>query len=77
MSPGWQSRASQMASSVEKRMAFALPVFKIERLDMVTPTSSESSVRLIFRFASITSRFTMIAMLDRQFLFVVHTYGLV
>jgi len=63
ISPGWQSRTSQIASNVEKRMALALPVFRIDRLDMVIPTFSESSVRLIFRLASITSRFTIIAMI--------------
>ena len=65
ISPGWQSSASQMASSVEKRIAFALPVFRMERLEMVRSTFSESSVRLIFRLASITSRFTMMAIAIR------------
>src|SRR4029079_5231038 len=60
MSPGWQSNALQIASKVEKRIAFALPVFKIERLDNVKSTLSESSFREIFRFAIITSKFTMI-----------------
>ena len=31
MSPGWQSSSLQIASRVEKRMALAFPVFKIER----------------------------------------------
>src|SRR5204863_4969804 len=32
MSPGWHESAPQIASSVEKRIARALPVFRIERL---------------------------------------------
>lgn len=60
ISPGWQSSVLHNKSSVEKRMALALPFFRIDRLAMVIPTFSESSVRLIFRLASITSRFTII-----------------
>lgn len=60
MSPGWQSKALQIASRVLNRIAFALPVFKIERLDNVKSTFAESSFREIFRFAIITSKFTMI-----------------
>jgi hypothetical protein len=61
MSPGWQSKALQIASKVEKRIAFALSFFNIERLAIVIPTLSESSVTLIFRLASITSMFIIIA----------------
>ena len=60
MSEGWQSKTLQMASKVLKRIAFAFPVFKIERFDKVNPTLSDSSFSDIFRFAIITSRFTMI-----------------
>ena len=60
MSPGWQSNALQMASKVLKRIAFAFPVFKMERLESVKPTFSESSFNDIFRFAIITSKFTII-----------------
>jgi hypothetical protein len=60
MSPGWQLSALQMASRVLKRIALALPVFKMERLDNVKSTLSESSLREILRFAIITSKFTMI-----------------
>lgn len=63
MSAGWQSRALQIASSVEKRIALALPFFRIERLAMVMPTFSESSVTLILRFASMISMFTIIAII--------------
>jgi len=60
MSPGWQSNALQTASSVLNRIALALPVFNIERLDNVKSTFAESSFNDIFRFAIITSKFTMI-----------------
>jgi hypothetical protein len=62
MSLGWQSKTLQIASKVLKRIAFALPVFKIERLDNVKSTLSESSFRDIFLLAIITSKFTIIAM---------------
>lgn len=60
MSPGWQFKALQIDSKVLKRIAFAFPVFKIERLDNVKSTLSESSFNDIFRFAIITSKFTII-----------------
>src|SRR4051812_36887610 len=50
-----------MASSVEKRMAFAFPFFNMETLAMVMPTFSVSSVTLIFLLASITSMLILIA----------------
>src|SRR5262249_59403571 len=61
MSPGWQSRARQIPSRVEKRMALALPFFRMERLAIVMPTRSASSVTLIFRLARITSMLTIVA----------------
>ena len=61
MSPGWQSKALQIASKVEKRIALAFSFFNMERLAIVIPTLSESSVTLIFRLASITSMLIMIA----------------
>ena len=51
-----------MASRVLKRTAFAFPVFRIDRLAGVRPMRLQSSKELIFRFASITSKFTIIAM---------------
>jgi hypothetical protein len=63
MSPGWHSRALQIASKVESRIALALPFFKMEMLAIVMPTRSASSVTLIFRFANMTSMLMMIAML--------------
>lgn len=42
-------------------MAFALPFLSMEMLAMVIPTFSVSSVTLIFRLASITSRLIIIA----------------
>ena len=62
MSPGWQSKALQIDSSVVNLMAFAFPVFKMERLDKVKSTFSDSSFNDIFRLAIITSKFTMIGM---------------
>ncbi len=61
ISPGWHSSAAQIASSVDKRTARALPFFKIEMLAMVMPTRSVSSVTLILRFASMTSMLIVIA----------------
>src|SRR5258706_6871602 len=63
MSPGWQSKALQIASKVEKRIAFAFSFFNIERLAIVIPTLSDSSVTLIFLLASITSIFITIAII--------------
>ncbi len=58
---GWHARALQIASSVERRITFALPFFKTEILAIVIPTLSASSVTLIFLFANMTSML-MIAM---------------
>ena len=62
ISPGWHSNTLQIASSVLNRTALAFPVFSIDRLDNVISTFSESSLSDIFRFAIITSKFTMIGM---------------
>ena len=62
ISPGWHLSALQMASRVERRMAFALPFFNTEIFAIVMPTFSASSVTLIFRFANMTSMLIMIAM---------------
>ena len=43
MSAGWQSNARQIISRVEKRMAFALLFFRMERLAGVMPMRSASS----------------------------------
>ena len=59
ISPGWQSNSLQMASRVEKRTALAFPVFRMERLAGVRSIRSASSPSEIFRFAIITSRFTI------------------
>ena len=60
MSPGWQASSRQMASRVEKRMALALPVFRMERFACVRPTRSDNSPSEILRLAISTSRFTII-----------------
>ena len=58
-----QFSSRQIASRVEKRTAFALPVFNMERLACVKPILLASSPELIFLFASITSKFTIIAII--------------
>ena len=60
-SPGWHCSSRQMASMVLMRTALALPVFRMDRLAGVMPTRFASSREVIFRFASIISRFTIIA----------------
>ena len=60
ISPGWHSNTLQIDARVENRTAFALLFLRIERLAIVMPTFSESSVKLIFRLASMTSRLTEI-----------------
>src|SRR3954466_7277402 len=67
MSPGWHESASHIASSVEKRIARALPVLRIERLASVIPTRSASSVNVIRRSWSRSSSLTAIAMSHRPF----------
>src|SRR5687767_14019279 len=51
-----------MASNVEKRMARALPVFRIERFCGVIPTASARSFNRFFRIARTTSRLMMMGM---------------
>ena len=60
ISPGWQFSSLQIASRVEKRMAFAFPVFNMERLAGVRSIFSAKSPSEIFRLAIITSKFTII-----------------
>src|SRR5688572_27722095 len=72
MSPGWQESASQIASSVEKRIARALPVLRIERLASVIPTLSARSVSVIRRSCSTSSSLTTMAMSDGPFEVVAH-----
>ena len=56
------ANALQIASKVLNRIAFAFPVFKMDRFDNVKSTLFESSFKEILRFAIITSKFTMIDM---------------
>ena len=60
ISPGWQSSTLQIASSVEKRTAFALPVFSTDKFACVMPIFSANSPDDILRRAIITSKFTII-----------------
>lgn len=72
MSPGWQSRISQMLVRVEKRMALAFPVLRIDRLEGVISIRDASSPSDIFRLAIITSRFIIIGTVKGGFIM----YGL-
>src|SRR6185369_6251464 len=72
MSPGWHDNASQIASSVENRIARAFPVFKIDRLASVIPSRSASSVSVIRRSWSRSSSLTAIATSHRPFEVVAH-----
>ena len=73
ISPGWHSSVSQIASSVEKRMALALPVLRMDRFCGVMSTASARSFRRILRCARTTSRLTMMGInLNRQFLFLLN-----
>src|SRR5205814_10527504 len=67
MSPGWQESVPQIALSVEKRIARALPVLRIERLASAIPIRSASSVSVIRRSWSRSSSLTEIAMSPRPF----------
>src|ERR1022692_973644 len=66
-SPGWQPSAPQIASSVENRMARALPVLRIERLASVISMHSASSVRVFRRSWSSSSSLTAMATSHRPF----------
>src|SRR5689334_21564810 len=55
-----------MASSVENRIARALPVFRTDRFGKVMPIFSDSSVRVMRRAYSTSSSFTLIGMSDRS-----------
>ena len=60
MSPGWQSRALQMASRVVKRTAFGLVGLQDGEVGHGHHHLLGELARDIFRLASITSRFTTI-----------------
>src|SRR5207245_9332998 len=72
MSPGWHESASQIAVSVGKRIARALPVLRIERLASVIPTRFARSVSVIRRSWSRSSSLTAIAMSHRPFEVLAH-----
>jgi len=61
MSPGWQVQGPADALQSGEADGLALPFFRMERLAIVMPTRSASSVTLIFRLASITSMLTIVA----------------
>lgn len=62
ISPGWQSRTSHIASSVEKRMALTFPVFILDRFTFASPTLSDNSLSDIFLSAITRSSRKIIAM---------------
>src|SRR5688572_28583552 len=72
MSPGWHESASQIASSVEKRIARALPVLRIDKLASVISIRSSSSLSVIRRSWSTSSSLTAIAISHRPFEVVAH-----
>lgn len=69
MSPGWHSNTLQIVSGLLNLMAFALPVFRIERFDKVNPTWSESSLSDIFRLAINVYIYYNCPNLNRQIIF--------
>src|SRR5690606_13806417 len=62
MSPGWQSRYSQIFSSVSKRTPFTLPCLSSDRFASVMPTCWASSFDFTLRSASTTSSLTTMGM---------------
>ena len=60
ISPGWQSRASQILSNVSNRKPLTFPFFNRDMFVRLMPTFSDNSVTLIFFFASIISMLTII-----------------
>ncbi len=75
MSPGVQSSSLQMSSRVENLIALALPLLSMERLAMVIPILSESSVSDILFFASCTSRLVIIGILYGKVLFFLYFHS--
>jgi len=63
ISPGLQSNTLQIASKVSNLIPLAFPVFKMDRLTILKPTFSDSSVKDILRLASITSKLIIMGML--------------
>jgi hypothetical protein len=60
-SPGWHCSTWQMRCSVSKRTPRTLPLLSSEMFCSVMPTAAARSRDFIFRLASMTSRFTMMA----------------
>src|SRR5690606_11050434 len=75
ISPGLQSKTLHIASSVSNLTPFALPVFKIDRLTIVSPTFSDNCVNDIFRLANITSKLITIGIsLNKRVVFLLYIY---
>jgi len=62
MFPGWHFSARHIASRVDSFIVLAFPFLRTDRFEVFMPIISDSSFSFILRFASITSRFTIIAM---------------
>src|SRR5262249_24589624 len=62
ISPGWQSSAAQIRSSVSKRTPLTLPDFNSDTFCSLMPICSASSFERVLRRASMTSRLTMMGM---------------
>ena len=63
MSHGLHFKTLHMLFKVEYRIAFALPVFSLERFTIDIPTFFESADKDIFRLANITSKFVIMDIL--------------
>lgn len=69
MSPGWQSSTSHIDSKVVNRMAFALPLFRIDKFASVISIALASSFAVIFLSFKSLSRCMTTGMLNHQLLF--------
>ena len=67
ISPGWQFSTSHILFSVENLTALTLPVFKFDKLAILTSTFSLNSLNCIFRSASTRSKRTMIGMVKLSY----------
>jgi hypothetical protein len=59
--PGWQSSAWQSGVRALNRIALAWPFFRMDKLTTLTPTRSDSSVRIMPRSARSLSKWMVMA----------------
>ncbi len=74
MSAGWHSRILQIFDKVEKRIARAFPVFRIDKFAKVMPIFCASSVMEILRSTKRRSRLTLIGKIEHPILLIGHFY---